>query len=187
MARSPFFNLWGQKAATEDDPEKDKEKEGTSAGGAAAEGEEDDDEATGDDREDEATAEFDDEDEEEEDDEATKAEIAKVSSKARASIRRAERRRILGIVRAAGPDRVEAGLTLAFGTRLSASAAAMALNATGTAPAAQPAGGRLGLSGSLDGRRRQPLGADASAASADTGGKLDVDKIAAFIRGAGKS
>ncbi len=183
MGRSMFFNLWGQKA--ESDPKEDdtnKKTEGA-AGGAADDEEEEETAAEGDaPKEDEASSAFDDEDDdEEEDDEATKAEVAKVSPKARASIRRAERRRVHAIVKAAGAARVEAGLSLALGTGIGVAAARAALAATG---GEVPRGGRLGLAGDMDGRRQPQLGSDAG--SRTPGDKSDVDKAAAFILGAGK-
>lgn len=184
MARSKFFNLWGQKAETTSDDEDDKDAKGaTATGESEKDGDEEEADAEGDQpKDEEASRVFDDEDDdEEEDDEATKAEVAKVSPKARASIRRAERRRVHAIVKAAGAARVEAGLSLALGTGIGVAAARAALAATG---GEVPRGGRLGLAGDMDGRRQPQLGSDAG--SRTPGGKSDVDKAAAFILGAGK-
>lgn len=175
MARSKFFSLWGQKNASEEEEEDKKPAEGS-----AAEDEQDDTSAEGDDPEDdeETSAEFDDEEDEEEDDEATQAEVAKVSRRAATAIRRAERQRVHAIVKAAGPDRVEAGLQLALGTTLSVKDARVALAATTDR---SPAGGRLGLAGEMSSRRRPQLGAAAAPGAAG-----DTDKAAAFILKSGK-
>lgn len=179
MARSKFFSLWGQRAEEQESDEDKKAREAREAeeqqkkdeeAAAAADDEEDDDEPAA--QSDEG------EDDEEDDDEATKAEVAKVSRKARASIRRAERRRVLGIVRTAGPDRLEAGLNLALGTSLGLKAATAALAVAG----AKPGGGRLGLVEEMATRRQPKVGA----ADAPAGGASDTDQAAAFILGAGR-
>jgi hypothetical protein len=180
MARSKFFSLWGQKAEEQESDEDKKAREASEAeeqkkkdeeAAAAADDEEEDEEA--------AAQSDEDGDDEEDDDEATKAEVAKVSRKAQASICRAERHRVLGIVRAAGPHRLEAGLNLALGTSLSLKDATAALAAAG----AKPTGGRLGLAEEMSTRHQPKVGA----AAAPAGGASDTDKAAAFILKAGQA
>ena len=172
MAKSKFFSLWGQKA---EEQESEEDKKAREAREAEEQKKKKDEEASADDEEDEDEAEDEDDlAESDKTDEEAKAEAAKVSPRAAAFIRRAERQRVHAIVQAAGPGRVEAGLHLALGTKLSAKAARGVLAAT-PASTSPPPGGHLGLGADMATRRATPLGPAAGAAVSD------VDKAASSI------
>lgn len=173
MRRLMNLNLWGKGASAEDQPKEETEEE--KAAREQSEKEAADKKAAEDEEAAAAAAasDEDDEDEEdEEDDEATKAAAAAVPAKVRASIVRAERTRIHAIVNGGGPARVATSLKLALGTNLSPKAALAIVTTTASA---EPSGGRLRLQEEMSGRRPQPLGPAASAATSD------VDKMAAGI------
>lgn len=167
-----LMSLWGSGAKAEDEPKEETDDE--KAAREKAEKEDADKKAEEERKAKEAAASDKDEDDEEdeEEDEATKAAAAAVPAKVRASIVRAERTRIHAIVDGGGPARVATSLKLALGTNLSPKAA---LAIVTTAASAEPTGGRLGLQGSMAGRRSQPLGPSAPAASSG------IDKLASEI------
>jgi hypothetical protein len=167
-----LLSLWGSGASAEDQPQEETAEEKAAREQREAEARERE-EGEGD------------EDDDEDDDEATKAEVAKLSPKARRAIVRAAHARVHAIVDAGGPTRVASSLRLALGTTLGTKAAIALVGtlpeASASAPA--PAGGKLGLQADQHGRRQPALG-PAGAPTGPKGEEAEAEAMARSIVGA---